>query len=256
MQVPVQIDAEGRAVLGMLHVPPERASGAPLILLNYGLNGDRVDNHRLAVLLARRANAAGVSVLRFDTSGSGVSAGEFHDTSIGTKVADTMAMIDFIKGCFQGEPLRLFLLGYSDGIRVVHHVLKRRRDVSAVAAWNPIIRSMAQTFRSLARNKMAIEPTTRKLVFPLFGVYLGVDYLREANEHLELAELLDNDVPKLFVFGTGDVHTLGFQQELRSLRRERSDFELQEIEGANHLFNRVAWSEELVAKTVDWVLRA
>jgi alpha/beta superfamily hydrolase len=239
----------------MLHVPRERAPGGPLILLNYGLNGDRVDNHRLSILLARRANAAGVSVLRFDYSGAGVSSGEFHDTSIGTKVADTMAMIDFVKGCFQDEPLRLFLLGYSDGIRVVHHVVRRRRDIDAVAAWNPIIRSMTQTFRSSTRNRMAIEPTTKKLVLPLFGVYLGVDYLREANEHLDLAEILDNDIPKLFVFGTGDAHTLGFQQELRSLRRERSDFDLLEIEGANHLFNRVAWSEELVAKTVDWLLR-
>lgn len=255
MQVPIQIEEQGRTILGMLHAPPERARGGPLILLNYGLNGDRVDNHRLSILLAKRANAAGVSVLRFDYSGCGLSDSEFHEASIGTKVADTMAMIDFVKGCFHDEVQRIVLLGYSDGIRVIHHVLRQRTDISAICAWNPIIRSMTQTFRPSKKNRMAIEPTTRKLVFPLFGVYLGVDYLREANEHLDVTDILDQDIPKLFVFGTGDVHTLGFQQELASLRRVRSDFDLHGIEGANHLFNRVAWSEELVKKTVDWVSR-
>ncbi|MCC6558908.1 MAG: hypothetical protein IT372_38765 [Polyangiaceae bacterium] len=255
MQVPVQIEEQGRVILGMLHVPARRAEGGPVILLNYGLNGDRVDNHRLSILLARRANAAGITVVRFDYSGCGVSSSEFHDTSIATKVEDTTAMIDFIEGCSLGEPFKLVLLGYSDGIRVIHRVLARRRGISAVAAWNPVVRSMTETFRPSKRSRMAIEPTTRKLVLPLFGVYLGMDYLKEANEHLAIKDVLDHAVPKLFVFGTGDAHTLAFQKELGAARRERQDFDLVEIEGANHLFNRVAWSEELVEKTVDWVQR-
>lgn len=255
MRIPIQIETHGRVLLGMLHVPVQRARGNPLLLLNYGLNGDRVDNHRLSILLAEQANAAGVSVLRFDYAGCGLSSSEFYDTSLSTKVADTLAVLDFIQGCLGDEPFRLVLLGYSDGIRVIHQVLAQRRDVSAVCLWNPIIRSMTQTFRGSAKHKMALEPTTRKLVFPLFGVYLGVDYLKEANQDLPVGELLDHPLPKLFVFGTGDVHTLGFQAELQALRKTRSDFDLQEIDGANHLFNRVSWSEELVSKTVEWVLK-
>jgi len=256
MEIPIQIEEGGRTILGMLHLPPRRAPGSPLILLAYGLNGDRVDNHRLSILLANQAVADGVSVVRFDYGGCGLSSREFHETSIATKVADTLAVVDFVTGCHAGEPFKLVLLGYSDGIRVVHQVMQRRRDVAAVALWNPIIRSMTETFRPRERGKMQIEPATRKLVFPLFGVYLGVDYLREANQHLDPREVLAHDVPKLFVFGTGDVHTLGLQEELKALRDQRSRFDLCEIEGANHLFSRAAWSEAVVARTVEWVLKA
>jgi uncharacterized protein len=254
MEIPIQLDEGGRTLLGMLHLPRQRAEGNPLILLAYGLNGDRVDNHRLSILLANQANAAGVSVVRFSSNGCGLSSREFHETSIATKVADTLAVIDFVKGCHADEPFKLVLLGYSDGIRVVHHVLQRRRDVSAIALWNPTIRSMTDTFQPKERGKMQLEPATRKLVFPLFGVYLGMDYLREANQHLDPREVLGHDVPKLFVFGTGDVHTRSFQEELQALRAEGARFDLREIEGANHLFSRAAWSEEVVARTVEWVL--
>lgn len=236
----------------MLHLPMRREKDGPVVLMNYGLNGDRVDNHRLSVLFARAANEAGIAVFRFDYSGCGVSGEEFWETSLTEKTHDTLAVIDFLKGCFPGEIFNLVLLGYSDGIRILHKIAKDRAEVKAACLWNPIIKSMTGTFKASGK-RMAIEPITKKLVFPLFGLYMGLDYLKEANQDMRIEEITGLDMPKLFVFGTGDKHTIGLQQELKERPPLMHQCAILEIEGANHLFSRVAWSAEVIQKTVDWL---
>jgi len=254
MQIPIQIENNGKAVLGVLHLPDQPRKENIILLLNYGLNGDRVDNHRLSILLSTEACKAGMAVLRFDYTGCGISDDVFINTSIASKVLDTIAMIDFIKGCYGEADFQLVLLGYSDGIRVLHKVLESGVSVAAICCWNPIIRSMTNTFRSTDR-KLLVEPITRRMVIPLFGMYMGIDYLRDANEDLATDDLLDHPGPKLFVFGTGDRHTLDFQQELKLLHAQRKDFDIREVPDANHLFNRIGWSRAVVTHTLDWIDR-
>jgi hypothetical protein len=253
MQIPIQVDQHGQSLLGMLHIPSRRAKGSPVVMINYGLNGDRVDNHRLALSFAEKANQAGITVIRFDYLGCGLSSGEFHDTSIVSKTADTLRMIEFIKGCFQGEAYKLILLGYSDGIRVIHNILKNGVNIYAIVAWNPIVRSMTQTFKAAKNKKPTIEPTTKKLVFPLFGLYMGIDYLKQANEHISIDTLLNKNLPKLFIFGSEDSHTREFRLEMQASQHQYPDLHLLEVAGANHLFNKTEWSEHLIDHTVDWV---
>jgi hypothetical protein len=57
------------------------------------------------------------------------------------------------------------------------------------------------------------------------------------------------------MFGTGDLHTRRFQDELKPMLAEHPDVMLHEIDGANHLFNRIEWSENLVDRTIGWVLQ-
>ena len=250
MQIPIQVDAQGKILLGMLHLPRRRKQGSPLVMLNFGLNGDRVDNHRLSVLFAKRAVEAGFCVLRFDYAGCGLSDGEFHKVSLASKAADTVSMLLFTTSCFVDEECSIMLLGYSDGIRVIDYVLRKYSGINAVVAWNPVVRSMSSTFKSSIKRKIAVDPTTKKLVYPLFGVYMGLDYLREANEDMALEEFISRPLPKLFVFGTGD-----FQKQARQLSEEDPLLEYLEIEDANHLFSRDKWSKEVVEKTISWMVK-
>jgi hypothetical protein len=104
VRIPIQIERSGAALLGMFHVTSRPTQGSPLLLVNYGLNGDRVDNHSLSVLLAEKANLAGISVLRYDYAGCGVSGGEFPETSISSKLEDAQAMLRFMRGCQNEQP--------------------------------------------------------------------------------------------------------------------------------------------------------
>lgn len=253
MLIPIQIRNRTQHLMAMLHIPLCRKTGDPLLVINYGLNGDRVDNHRMAVDFANEAAAQGITVLRFDYAGCGLSSGEFWETSLQTKASDTHAVIDFAKNCFEEEDVPVILLGYSDGIRVIHKIIQERKDILAFCAWNPIIRSMSGTFKS--KKKMTLEPTTKKLAIPLFGVYMGMDYLKEANEDLALDDLLSNPQPKLFAFGSGDNYTLQVQEEIKKASGQRTDFDLVEIADANHLFNRETWCRELTEKTLSWLNR-
>jgi alpha/beta superfamily hydrolase len=219
------------------------------------MGGDRVDNHRLAILLAEKANFSGISVVRFDYRGCGLSGGEFHEISISSKVNDSLAIIDFVTGCYHDEPFRLFLLGYSDGARVVHQVLKQTKHVCAFALWAPVVSSMSGTLPSPDRKRVVVDQTTREILFPMHGLYMGLNHLREASVDLGARDLLLHRMPKSFIFGTGDVFTDLFQRELKIQLTEYGDVAFYEIDGANHAFNRSEWSEDLVNRTVGWILQ-
>jgi pimeloyl-ACP methyl ester carboxylesterase len=254
IRIPIQIESRGQEILGIIDLPLHRAPGSPVILVAYGMNGSRVENHRLLVLLSARADRAGITAVRFDYGGCGLSGGEFRETSIASKVSDTISMIHFLRGCFHEHPFRLFLLGYSDGARVVHDALRHTDGIHGFALWSPVVTSPQRPWRTVKRP--AIDPITREPLVPLLGLYMGLDYIREANVDLELSELLAHRVPKCFIFGTGDATTRAAREELKGLVSKRDDSALYEIQGANHLFNRREWSEAVVDRTISWVMEA
>ena len=99
MQIPIQIEVERTPVLGMLHIPENQAPGSPMILMCYGLNGNRVDNNRISVSLGVHAEKTGVILSRFDYRGLGISGGEFQQISLDTKMQDSIEMAQFLDAC-------------------------------------------------------------------------------------------------------------------------------------------------------------
>ncbi|MCL6588818.1 MAG: alpha/beta hydrolase [Firmicutes bacterium] len=257
MQIPVQTGIKGEQVLGMLHVPAKQAPGSPVILLCCGLDGKRGEVHRMATLMARRGEMLGITMLRFDYRGLGVSGGEFWRTSISKKIEDALAMAGFLTGCFQGEKFTFILLGFSDGARIAAGLFKKRSGISGLAFWSPIFGSVAANFAGYQPGaRITRHPATGELVYPFNGLWLGVEYLREQTAMGNaLEDLYGFDVPRLMVFGGADPETIETRRELESLPPgQRKGIQLITIPGANHTFNRGEWSEQVIAQTLEWSL--
>lgn len=253
MQIPVQIPVQGRFVLGVLHIPARRASGGPTMFLCPGLNGHRADVQRLATLTGRIAEKMGVTLFRFDYRGMGLSEGEFWESSVMTRLDDTKACIEFLEGCWQNDEHTLILSGFSDGARMAAAAGNMfHQYVRALSFWSPIL--LPTEVNVLGSSRLIREPRTRALVCPLYGVWLGTDYLRD----LKLADSLDLfyqfDGPKWCIFGGEDemcFPTYGVLEKNDTLENT----EIFVVPGANHIYSRSDWAEQLINRTLDWAIR-
>jgi len=121
------------------YLPAPRSSGAPSVaVLCYPFGQEYMRAHRafrqLATLLSRR----GVSVFRFDYTGTGDSAGEAEDARLAHWVDDAGAAIDEARrrsGC------RLVrLAGLRLGGTVASLAAAERTDVERLVLWDPVVR--------------------------------------------------------------------------------------------------------------------
>lgn len=256
MQIPVQICVKGKLAAGMLHVPEKRAKGSPVVMMCYGLNGDRVEVHRMSVIAARQAEAMGITFFRFDYRGLGLSEGEFQHSSIDSKIEDAMAAIDFLKGCFQSEDHTLILLGFCDGARITCKIANMRSDIGGLAMWNPIFSQMPAVFRSEGdRPKMVREPDTKELVYPFFGLWMGTNYLKQVNSKTDIQEFTGLKIPKLLVFGGNDLYTEETRKYFIKYECQQDMFlDMVTIQNAKHLFNSTDWTRQVIDQTLAWTL--
>lgn len=140
MQIPIHILKKSKCIAGIMHIPDVRVQGTPIVILCYGLNGNRVENERLLVKAGKEFMDAGIVFVRFDYIGLGVSDGEFWEVSNTSKVEDVLAVINYIKGCFQEETYNIFLLGFSDGAKIANIVANLSDEVKGLANWSPVLK--------------------------------------------------------------------------------------------------------------------
>lgn len=257
MQIPVQVDVKGRSIMGVFHIPHKFAKGTPVIVMCYGFNGNRVEQHRMSVYAAKRAAQQGVAFMRIDYRGLGNSEGEFWESSISSKVEDITKVIDFIQGCFQSKENSLFLLGFSDGIKIASEVLSLREHVCGIAMWSPIFFSNPVFFKSRTRPKLVREPGSKEMVCPFYGLWVGVDHLRELAQTKAFDNFCQFEGPKLCIYGENDfsvAQTRKAFEEARLLHDQ--DLKIVTIPGAKHLFGRTEWTREVIDVTINWVLNS
>jgi pimeloyl-ACP methyl ester carboxylesterase len=253
MQIPVQIGVNGQMILGMFHLPEKSAPGFPTILFCSGLDGKRSEVHRMMTLAARKAERMGVSMLRFDYRGLGLSDGEFWQTSISRKIDDTLAVIDFIRGCYQDKRFCLIPLGFSDGARIASGLYKERAWIGGMVMWNPIFNLVdANMVGGTPTARIVRHPVTKELVFPLFnGLWLGMEYLREQTGMGNATEdFYGFTGPKLTIFGGDDLITKDTREDLEKGEHGK----VAVIPGANHTFNRSVWAEKVIDQTMEWAI--
>lgn len=258
MKIPVQFNSKGKNILGVLHLADENPKNSPTVILCYGLNGNRVENHRMSVLFGRLAEASGINFFRFDYRGLGVSDGEFWEMSISSKVEDVISAIDFFKGCSENKNQKIILLGFSDGARVAMDVSKLRQDIDAICMWNPIFFPLPISKDTKAALRLAREPRTKKIVFPFEGVWSGTKHLKEQKEIGDvLGDYMSFNGPKISIFGSNDPFTTyGCEKLYEVNEKSENKTEIVKIENANHIFSHSHWVDEVLDNTISWIHRS
>ena len=125
----------------MLHLPLEVAQvakPAPTVLMLHGFTGQRLEPHRLFVLLSRQLAEAGIASLRFDFRGSGESEGTFDEMTVAREIEDVVAAYQFLKARPEVDGSRLGLMGLSMGGMVsALAVAQPGIEFKALSLWAP-----------------------------------------------------------------------------------------------------------------------
>ena len=259
MQVPIQIDVFGQLVFGILHIPLKPLPNLSIIIMCYGFNGNRTEEHRMMVTAGSRCEEIGIFMARFDYRGHGISEGEFWETKLAYRIQDVLSIISFLEGCFQKDKPKFFLVGFSDGARIASVVANQQSNIHGLILWNPIFTTKPSKpskplDTSNASKKLIREPNSGTLVYPLFGLFVKADYLRELNTTSSYNDFLQFEGKKVCIFGSLDDYTVKIREQMENDENVNVDIKI--VEGAKHLFGSTKTSEMVIQETLNWVMNA
>ena len=138
----IQFEVAGQRLWGMLHLPLEVAGQVakpvPTVLMLHGFTGQRLEPHRLFLLLSRQFAEHGIASLRFDFRGSGESEGTFDQMTVAREVEDVVAAYNLLKVRPEVDSSRIGLLGLSMGGMVsALSVAQPGLEFKALSLWAP-----------------------------------------------------------------------------------------------------------------------
>ncbi|MFW6108412.1 MAG: alpha/beta fold hydrolase [bacterium] len=272
MERPVTFESDERLV-GILHEPEGDARGTGVVFL-HGWAGYRGGPHRMFVEAARRLCEAGYHALRFDLRGRGDSTGDVAATDLDGMIEDARAARRFL--LTQDGVERSCWLGICSGGNVALGAASLDHDVDGLILWStPLFAPYKKASQEVARRGIFFVEYARKLFrretwvkllrgrirFGLIGrVLLGrrkpsggerdpKDSRRDVMEALR-----GYGGRALFVYGSKDDEAVGAPAFYRQFCADQGiPAAFHTVEGANHSYYSVAWTEEVIAHTIAWL---
>jgi uncharacterized protein len=257
MEKYVELARPAGRMRGMLHLPERRAFRAPwpAVALFHGFTGSRTEARFLFVSFSRLLARHGIASARFDFMGSGESDGEFQDMTLSGEIADALSVLDWLARVRGVDRRRRVLLGMSAGGTVAGCVAgDLAGEVRGLVLWSPAgeiserIRERAEALREAARSSAPQERDP----MDYGGLRIGPRYLTDAAEVQVLRRSSAYAGPVLVACGTADtVIQPEVARRYASLYGPRA--RLVEIQGAGHVFEGLAWRQQLFRDTLEFI---
>jgi uncharacterized protein len=176
-----------RRLFGIYHAPA--GAGVRAVVCCYPLGPEYLRAHRSFSFLARSLARDGCHVLRFDYFGTGDSAGDAEELTVGSMMSDVAVAVEELKA--MTDISTATLVGMRLGATLALQTARMRNDVNAVVLWDPVIDgaayvedmltgTMPERYRSVQRpdEGEVVEvlgfPLTRRMRDDIAGV--GVEF--------------------------------------------------------------------------------
>jgi len=138
---PFYFGEEPNLLFGVYHPPQTGACSKVGVILCYPVGQEYIRSHRAFLRLARLLSSTGFHVLRFDFYGSGDSAGDGEQASVGRWIADISTAVDELRGgCDVG---RICLIGLRLGGTLAAIAGAERGDIDGLVLWDPVVEGRA-----------------------------------------------------------------------------------------------------------------
>ncbi|HOK43035.1 MAG TPA: alpha/beta hydrolase [Thermoclostridium caenicola] len=250
MQKAVEIQSRNLTLRGMLHVPDHVSGKVPLVCMFHGFTGTRVEPHFIFVRLSRQLEKAGIASVRFDFGGSGESDGDFRDMTLLTELEDAKAILDYARTLPFADAERIGVMGFSMGGTVASLLAgDRKEDVAALCLWAPAGNMGERILQD--KKPEEIQAFRSRGWWDIGGLILGVDFLETALKLDVFQRSAPYDKRVLLVHGDKD-QTVPLAVSERYLELYGSQADLHIVSGADHIFNRNDWVEEVLDYTVGF----
>jgi uncharacterized protein len=150
-----QVGAE--RLFAVLHMPAKPPACA--VVICHAIAEEKLWSHRVYVTLARELAARGIAALRFDYRGEGESDREFEETTVATRVEDTVAAAAALRERV-GAGVPLVLLGHRVGGSIAAAAVQGGCAADGLVVWDPIIDGheyLLQMLRANLTTQIAVE---------------------------------------------------------------------------------------------------
>lgn len=167
-----------KALLGMLSYPPKMKKCIKVIVVCYGFNGNRVDQHRILYSFSNFIVANGMVCVRFDYRNQGLSEGMFSELTMESKIQDVVDVINWVRQRLCQYSIKIYTLGFSDGAKSVMTLYRDNPSLfDGIVLWNPILTidrpylsSASDKNFSVTPRKIEFHPITKRPVIPFLGL--------------------------------------------------------------------------------------
>ena len=233
-QEAVSFPSPSGKLAGIIHYPRHESNGC--IITAHGLMSNK-DSDKF-IELGDRFAEEGFSVLRFDFSGCGESAGKIANTTVTGRKEDLHAAIDFMRSRRLADGhLNIGLLGSSMGGFVSMLVASCREDIKAVAAWATPFR-----FEELREAiTLGSESMIKEKFFEDARLYPVATFVPRVHR-------------LLIIHGDRDA-TVPFHHAQKIYERTREPKLLEIIAGADHSITNPQHREKAISLSLGWFKR-
>ncbi|USK44103.1 alpha/beta hydrolase [Cytobacillus oceanisediminis] len=240
-----QLSVEGENILGIHH---QAATKDKLIIFCGGINAQRCDLNRIGVKFSRAMASKGISVIRFDYRGLGVSEGFSWNMTIESKIKDIKAIVNYAINTLQFK--EIYLLGFSDGARNIVGLASDYPEVKGLVLWNP---ALIYNQVNNGENKPILDKKTKKILWTVNGNYLSSEFYRSVQraENRVLDEWYSLNKPVLIIWGEKDVTTITTREKLKD--NFKDSVTQKTVLDGRHLFCKKKDHLFLIEETFNWL---
>jgi pimeloyl-ACP methyl ester carboxylesterase len=272
MERHLYFENEGSRLLGALHEPDGERLPLGLVYL-HGWAGYRLGPHQMFAKMGRRAAELGFCSLRFDFRGRGDSEGDTAATNLGTMISDAVTAVRLLRA--ETGLQRVAFIGDCSGSEVAIGAGPLDPAVVAQVLWSaPIVAGdraktdqakrksiLSQYARKVFRKETWAKAFSGRLQMGQIGKVIrggGKGAGEEGSASDREIDWLDRWLsfagPRLYIYGGNDPTTAGCVTHYEGLCREFDQpFSQHIVAGANHAFYSLAWEDEVIDTTLQWL---
>ena len=254
---PTTFTNEGQQLVGILHVPDELKRGreAPGIAMFHGFTGNKTEDHRLFVHVARALCDSGFVVLRFDFRGSGDSDGEFDDMTVPREVSDAKKALTFLAQQEVVDKEKIGVIGLSMGGRVAAILAAKDKRVRYVVLYSAALSGLKERFRAQIGEESLERLDSGEAVKVGNRWYVKKPFIETIDDPVPLLVMNRIKIPVLIVHSDTDQvvplddATKGYE----IVKNLNSKNELYVVKGGDHTFSERRHTREVIEKTLGWL---
>ncbi|MFQ3318462.1 MAG: pimeloyl-ACP methyl ester carboxylesterase [Natronomonas sp.] len=233
--VPVGDDSD-ESIAAVHHTPDSDTDAERRwLVFCHGFRSDKTGSYESR---CKRAVAEGYDAVRFDFRGSGDSDGAFIDQTLGSRMRDLRAVLEYF------DPDECVLFGSSFGAKVALHTAKDDPRIEAVVGRAPVTYNRAfEPYRGLVREAGTLQLDADHAI--------DARFFEEFDDHPFTEVEAALDVPVALVHGTDD-DSVSVTDSLDAAANLGTDVLLQKYTDEGHRFSEGA-EARLRQQVFDWL---
>lgn len=248
MQKSVEIKSGKLTLRGSVHIPENLDKKVPMVVIYHGFCGNKMGPHFIFVKLSRTLEKLGIASVRFDFAGSGESDGDFKAMTFGGEIKDANNILDYVKQLDFVDKEKIALLGFSMGGAIASVIAgDRKNEINTLCLWAPA-GNMQEVILSEVYIGDKYEEVMKKGTFDVEGLLLGKDFVEDIKKINIFERAAKYDKKSIIIHGNKD-EIVPFSTSLKYLSIYGEKSELKTIDGANHIFEKNSWEEEVIEIT-------